>query len=289
MYLPMLKPYFLLTIIVLLSTSLLSSMVWSNELVFKNHGKVVKTLSLEQIEKLIPSKTIMVFEPHELENRVYVGFPVNAFFTEVYGENWKEAEEILFTCSDGYQSSIPSARFKEYPAYLVYGRADKKEFTLINKLQNNEFVKLGPFYLIWDNLRYPELKAEDGEGWPYQVTTIDLINFSDRFPNMSPPKGSSEAVKNGFLAFRNHCMTCHTINGEGGGKSVELNYPASVTEYFKEPWLVRWIDKPTSVRYNTTMPALNPDLKDRETTIGNIIAYLKAMKNNKRKPLSEKH
>lgn len=250
---------------------------------------MVKTLSLEQVEKLIPAKTVMVFEPHELENQEYVGFSINPLFTKVYGEKWKGAEEILFTCSDGYQPSIPSARFKEYAAYLIYGRADKKEFTLVNKLQNNEPVKLGPFYLVWDNLNYPELKAEGGEGWPYQVTTIDLISFSDRFPNMSPPNNSSAAVKSGFLAFRKHCMTCHTINGEGGGKSVELNYPISVTEYFKEPWLMRWIDRPASIRYNTTMPALNPDLKDRETAIKNIIAYLKVMKDNKRKSLPGKN
>jgi mono/diheme cytochrome c family protein len=266
-----------------------SSETLSEEMVFKNHGKVVKTLSLEQIEKLIPAKTVMVFEPHESENREYIGFPVNALFTEVYGEEWKSSEEILLTCSDGYQPSIPCARFKEYPTYLVYGRADKKEFTLVNKLQNNELVELGPFYLVWDNLKHPELKAEGSEGWPYEVTTIELINFSDRFPYMSPPKKSSEAVKNGFLAFRKHCMTCHTINGEGGGKSVELNYPVNVTEYFKESWLTKWIDNPTSIRYNTAMPALNPNSKDRETTIRTIIAYLKAMKDNKQKPLPGKN
>lgn len=266
-----------------------SSETLSKDLVFKNHGKVVKTLSLEQIEKLIPAKMVMVFEPHESENREYTGFPVSALFTEVYGEEWKSSEEILFTCSDGYQPSIPCARFKEYPAYLVYGCADKKEFTLVSKRQNNELVQLGPFYLVWDNLKYPELKAEGGEGWPYQVTTIDLINFSDRFPNMAPPKNSSEAVKSGFMAFHKQCMTCHTINGEGGGKSVELNYPVNVTEYFEESWLARWIDKPTTIKHNTTMPALNPDLKDREKTIRNIIAYLKAMKDNKRKPLPRKN
>lgn len=267
---------------------LLSGTTWSNELIFKDHSKVIKTLSLEQIGKLIPAKTVIVFEPHESENREYVGFPINTLFIEVYGEKWKGAEEILFTCLDGYQPSIPSARFKKYPAYVVYGRADKKEFTLINKLQSNELVQLGPLYLVWDNLNHPELKAEGGEGWPYQVAAIDLISFSDRFPNMAPPKNSSEAVKSGFIAFRKHCITCHTINGEGGGKSVELNYPVNVTEYFEESWLVRWIDKPTTIKHNTTMPALNPDLKDRETTIRDIIAYLKAMKDNKRKPLPGK-
>ncbi|MGH7799846.1 MAG: c-type cytochrome [Thermodesulfobacteriota bacterium] len=95
-------------------------------------------------------------------------------------------------------------------------------------------------------------------------------------------------VKKGFLGFRQYCLACHTINGEGGGKSVELNYPVSVTEYIKESWLIRWIDSPTSIRFNTTMPRLNPKANNRETIIKDIIAYLNEMKNNKRKPLSER-
>lgn len=267
---------------------LLPSTTWSKEIVFKNHGKLIKALTLEQIERIVPATTVTVYEPHESGKRKYKGFPANELFTAVYGEDWKKSEEILFTCSDGYQPSISSGRFKKYPAYLVNSSPDKKEFVLRNKLQNDELVVLGPFYLIWDNLKHPELLAEGGSEWPYQVKAIDLISFTDRFPNMAPPKNSSATVKNGFLSFRTYCMSCHTINGEGGGKSVELNYPASVTEYIKEPWLVKWIDNPTSMRYNTTMPALNPNAKDREITITNIIAYLKTMKDNKRKPVSEK-
>jgi cytochrome c2 len=256
----------------------------SQELVFKKHGEEIKTLSLIQLEKLTPAQTVTIFEPNESENIRYKGFPVNNLLTGIYGDKWKETEEILFTCRDGYQKSIPSTEFEEYPSYLVYTNPDKSEFTLINKPQNNQLVDLGPFYLVWDNISHPELQDEGASNWPYQVTTIDLINFRDRFPNMAPPKNSPMNVKNGFLAFRQYCMACHTINGEGGEKSVELNYPVSVTEYFKESWLIKWIDNPTSVRFNTTMPALNPKLKDRETAIRDIIAYLKAMKDNKRKP-----
>ena len=262
--------------------------VWSQELVFKDHGKLVKKLSLDQLEQLTGSKTLTVYEPHESKDRRYKGFPIGGLLTAVYGERWQSAEEILFTCSDGYQPSIPTIKFETYDGYLVFASPDKEEFTLVNTLQNNELVRLGPFYLVWDNIKYPQLKAEGGSDWAYQVTTIDLISFSDRFPNMAPPGNGSEEAKRGFLSFRKYCMTCHTINGEGGGKSVELNYPANVTEYIKETWLMKWIDKPTSIRYNTTMPALNPDLKDRGKTIKEIIAYLRAMKDKKLEPAPEK-
>jgi cytochrome c2 len=275
------------TILLILTASILLSQVdtsHSQELVFKKHGKEVKTLSLTQLEKLTQAQTVTVFEPSESENRRYKGFPVNNLLTGIYGDEWKETEEILFICSDGYQKSIPSREFQEYPSYLVYTNPDKREFTLLNKLQNNQLVELGPYYLVWDNISHPELQAQGASHWPYQVTTIDLINFRDRFPNMAPPENSPMNVKNGFIAFRQYCMACHTINGEGGKKSVELNYPVSVTEYIKEPWLIKWIDNPTSMRFNTTMPGLNPNAKGRETVIRDIIAYLKAMKNNKRKP-----
>ena len=266
---------------------LLPNPTWPQSLMFKKHGKVIKILSLAELEKLSKPKTVTVFEPHESGNRKYTGFPANDLLTVVYGQSWKNTEEILFTCSDGYQPSIPSMKFKKYKSYLVYASPERREFTLVNELQNNEPVRLGPFYLVWDNVKNPELKSEGGSDWPYQVVSVDLISFSERFPNMASPNNSSEDVKRGFLAFRKYCMTCHTINGEGGGKSVELNYPVSVTEYMKEPWLIRWMDNPTSVRYNTTMPALNPNAEDRELIIKNIIAYLKLMKDNKRKPKSE--
>ncbi|HSE83244.1 MAG TPA: c-type cytochrome [Thermodesulfobacteriota bacterium] len=266
----------------------LSYAVWPQSLIFKNHGRLIKAVSLEELERLVGAETVTVFEPHELENRKYKGLPVNDVLTAVYGESWKGAEEILFTCSDGYQPSIPSVKFKAYDSYLAYASSDNDEFTLVNELQGNEPVQLGPFYLVWNNIKYTELKAEGGSDWPYQVTTIDLINFSDRFPNMAPPEKSSEEVKRGFLSFRKYCMTCHTVNGEGGGKSVELNYPVSVTEYIMEPWLVKWIDNPAGIRYNTTMPALNPDAKDRDRIIKNIIAYLKAMRGKKLEPVFKK-
>jgi len=77
-------------------------------------------------------------------------------------------------------------------------------------------------------------------------------------------------------------MACHTINGQGGGKAPELNYPVSVTEYFKPEYLKQWIDSPASLRYNTTMPALAAEIPEREKVIAEIIAYLTAMKDVKR-------
>jgi mono/diheme cytochrome c family protein len=271
-------------VIISLALFTLNSSAQSGVLVFKRHGNDVKTIPLEKLKKLIPPAKVEVLEPNESQEREYIGFPVNRLLTIVYGDQWKHVDEILFTCKDGYQPSIPTENFIRFNSYLVYDRPDNKEFTLTNKLQGDEFVKLGPFYLIWDDIKFPEVLKIGAVDWPYQITTIDLIDFSDRFPNMAPPENSSDDVKNGFIAFRTYCMSCHTINGEGGTKAQELNYPVSITEYFKEPWLKKWINNPRTIRYNSTMPALDPNLEDRERIIENIISYLKVMKDNKHKP-----
>ena len=56
----------------------------------------------------------------------------------------------------------------------------------------------------------------------YQVTGIEFVRFAERFPQVSLPEDSGESVKRGFVAFRNVCMNCHAINGEGGKKARDL-------------------------------------------------------------------
>ncbi len=261
-----------------------NSSAQSGVLVFKKHGEDFRTIPLAKLKKLIPPLNVDVLEPYESQERKYIGFPLNQLLTTVYGDQWKHVDHILFTCEDGYQASIPTQNFLRFSSYLVYDRADKKEFTLIDKLHGDEIVRLGPYYLIWDDIKFPEVRKIGDVHWPYQITTIDLIDFSHRFPRMAPPANSSHDVKSGFDFFRAYCMTCHTINGEGGKKARDLNYPVNVTEYFKEPWLKKWINNPIDISYNSAMPALDPNAEDREMIIENIISYLKVMKNYKHKP-----
>src|SRR5690606_13586877 len=118
-------------------------------------------------------------------------------------------------------------------------------------------VVLGPYYLVWENLQDLRMREEGAVGWAARIRSIELIKFADRYPKMAPPAEAPKPVREGFLAFRKHCMACHTINGEGGAKGdssqkslLELNYPVSVTEFIKPDWLEKWIDEPRKVRHN---------------------------------------
>ncbi len=256
--------------------------------IFKDHGKIVRAITFEELAKIAPPQPHAIFEPHESAAVTYHGLDFNVLLDAVYGKTWRQAEELLFTCSDGYQPSIPGSRFVQHKSILAFSR-NGGDFELTNKLHNDERVKLDPYYLIWENNKHPELKtASDTGAWPYQVTTVDLINFNDHFPRLAPPASASKQAKAGFVNFRNYCMTCHSINGEGGRVAPELNYPVNITEYYNETMLKKWILDPTSVRYRTLMPAIGRDLKNRSQLVDEIIAYFKAMRDKKQKPAPEK-
>lgn len=254
---------------------------------FRNPNGLVKSLKPEELNALTQQKTLKVFEVHEGRERQYEIYPAQAVFDQVFGSGWRTADEIIFTCQDGYQPGIPVAKFLTYDAYLAVASADNTPFTLSNTLQNHEVVALGPAYLIWDNLKSPVLLDEGASDMPYQIIRIELASFAARFAGMFPPAGASAEARQGFLHFRKYCMACHTINSQGGDKAPELNYPVSVTEYFKPGYLKQWIDNPASLRYNTTMPALAAAIPEREKVIAEIIAYLTAMRDVKRMPPAE--
>ncbi len=250
---------------------------------FSNTGKLVKKSTFSEFTTKPGIMEITVWEPHENKDVTYRGFEANAVFNAIYGEKWRDAEEVLFTCSDGYQPSVPVERFKKHKAYFVFERLDQKSFKVQNRFQNEKDVELGPYYLVWDNRKSDELRKMEARGWPYQVVATDLVKFADKFPKLSPPEKSNQKINDGFIAFRNNCMACHTINGEGGGKAPELNYPTNVTEYFSDTWLNKWMLEPRSIRFNSAMPSFDT-LPDKKDVTANIILYLKAMSKRKIKP-----
>ena len=254
------------------------------DVVFKSRGKVVLAASVAELAKLSAPRDIVVWEPHERKEVTFKAFAADDLLTKVYGADWRKSEEALFTCADGFQPSLPTAEFDAHKGYLAFEREDDPDFSVASA-DNGEKVSLRPLYLIWENIKDASIRKQGTiPGWPYQVTSVDLIRFADRFPRMAPPAGSSADVRRGFFEFRKRCLACHTVNGDGGGKGVELNYPANPTEYWNEAWLKRWITDPRSVRYNTEMHAFDRSGASWERDRDDVIAYLKAMATSKRRP-----
>lgn len=226
-------------------------------------------------------QTVEVVEPHASRPgqpvRIpYLGFPMNALLNRWFGERWKSADtEVVFFALDGYRSAIPAAKLSSLPAFLAFARGDGAPFALDNREQN-EKIALGPYYLIWDNLKAPELQPQGSSAWPYQVTRVELRPAREN-DALRPPDADAETLA-GLADTAAHCLTCHRLRGLGGEK-----YPEDLSTVLCR-WtaadLQRWIDDPSRVRPGTPMPALNrswPEV-ERQQVAGRIVHYLDAIK-----------
>jgi mono/diheme cytochrome c family protein len=248
------------------------------ELGFAKHGEAVTTRTLADLRAAVPKEMVRVYEPYESGEAEFVALPFAMVLDLVYGEAWREEEELLFTCSDGYQPTVPVKRVLEHRAWLAFDRSDEPGFT-IHKRESGEVkrIELAPFYLIWENLDDEKVRSEGDYGWPYQLVGVDLIRTRDRFARMLPPAGAPQSVRDGFAAFRVHCSRCHTINGQGGSIGPELNGAVPSVASRERDWIARRIDDPSRVMEKARMPRLDPQLPQRERVIGDLIAYLEAM------------
>lgn len=223
---------------------------------------------------------ITVIEPHarDAEARVtYVGIPLRAVLERYFADDWSGFQgDIHFLARDRYLAAIAAERARSKDAYLTFARADGGPFVIDNRLQNEADVPLGPFYLVWDNLRQPELRKDSAYGWPYQVVEILLVPVSAYESVL--PKNASPEVRRGFADYKQYCMSCHHIGGIGGRKA-EADMKRLVAGKSDEV-LWRWIDDPQAAKPGTRMPALNVELDQDERTrvIGRIMVFLDTLR-----------
>ena len=247
-------------------------------LAFRRHGQPVASRDLPALRRLARAQTVRVFEPYEQREVEFLALRLDAVLDALYGASWRSEEELLFTCRDGYQPTVPVARVLAHRAWLAFERPDSPDFS-IRKLESGRVqeIPLAPFYLIWENLADETVRAEGDYAWPYQLVGVELIRARDRFPQLAPPADASPAAQRGFREFRIHCSRCHPLNGEGGAIGPELNAAANPAGRRDPAWLRRWIDKPSEIAPNARMEPLNPALPDRGAVLDAIVAYLQAM------------
>ncbi len=253
----------------------------SPTLTFRKNGEVVRMLSRDAINQLKEEiRIVTVDNPTDSKLHTYEGVLLVALLDQVFGKDWKVFDIVKFKTSDGYQPVIPTESVMKGCGLISTA---EKGFQGFQKLQriNGEFVDPGPFFLVWENINNIRSKEDPWLCWPWQITEIELTSIAREYPRSAPRDFKSNAAREGFLAFRQHCIKCHSINGEGGNVGPELNYPTNVTEYWKEDWLARFIADPQSVRANSRMVPFYRDVKDRQETVVSIIEYLRVMKDNK--------
>ncbi|MEI8026668.1 MAG: hypothetical protein WCI18_09995 [Pseudomonadota bacterium] len=254
--------------------AVISSLAWGEKITFKRGGKEVKSLDTTELaQHAVPTK---VFE-HLSETEVtYQAVPFRELLESVYGAHWGEAgEELLFTCVDGYQPSLPLSIFKSNKSFLALSKPgeDFKATTTKDK----KSISLGPTYLIWENLKNLEIREKAGSIWPYQVIAVDLIKFKDHFGKMAPHEKASPLASEGFLIFREKCMSCHKMNGEGAPTGIDLNRPVPKIQMYSPKSFEKWIMEPKTLRPETSMPGLMATDPKAAKHIKPLLKYLESM------------
>jgi mono/diheme cytochrome c family protein len=271
-----------LVAIVFLASSVPS--LGADSLAFSRRGARVAEHDRKALEALSPLETVKVFEFHENRERSYQAIDLKKVFDRVFGPDWRKEDDVVFRCSDGYEPVIPVGDLVRHAVYFAVDAADGAPFEFAPKPPKPGPIRYGGFYLVWKNLGDEALLSEGDRNWPYQVVSVDLVRFADRYPKLAPPARSAKAIREGFALYRTHCVNCHTLNGEGGSASgIELNRPVSVTRYWRREWLLRWIEHPAKVRESAKMPPYMtstthalPKVEERRQ-IEKIVRYLEAM------------
>jgi hypothetical protein len=85
------------------------------------------------------------------------------------------------------------------------------------------------------------LLSEGARNWPYQVIDVSLFEASEAA--LRPP-GFDPALEPGLSSAEANCLTCHQVNGFGGGK-VEGNL-VIVARAMPAAEFVKWALEPSA-------------------------------------------
>jgi mono/diheme cytochrome c family protein len=258
-------------------------------LTFLRDGKVVRTLDLDTLRRSCGARRIELEDPYYERHAVYLACPLGAVLTQGFGApvSRDPGETFFLRARDGYARPATGARLSEDGGFLAFADAEltpsqdagatgslEPRFAPIDRRQ----VDPGPFYLVWTK---PEQRDPERYPWPYQLVQIEAAAFEHEYPHTAPAGLPPDAPAwRGFATFKNQCMSCHSINAEGGKIGPDLNVPRSIVEYRPSEQIKAYVHDPSAFRY-TNMPA---HLNLSPAQLDELIAYFQAMSSRKHDP-----
>lgn len=182
--------------------------------------------------------------------------------------------KIVFECIDGYKPEMPLDLFLKAKPFVAFEDMDAPKGTKWEPIiKDGNEMNAAPFYIVYTSVSEKDARYK----WPYNLVKMYMEPLNKSTIELYPLK--NKKLETGYSLFKNQCLTCHSINGIGGTMGPELNYPKSVTEYWKENELVDYIVNPASFRNKVKMPTLGITKQQSQE----IVDYLKYMSENKKK------
>jgi len=80
-----------------------------------------------------------------------------------------------------------------------------------------------------------------------------------------------EIINQGRIVFKDKCVACHAINGQGGNRGPDLSDTGGRHD---EAWFKKWLENPYSVKPDSTMPQVSLSASE----IDNLKVFLGSLK-----------
>lgn len=239
--------------------------------IYSEHSAVIThKLSIGNIKKQLDIKLLSHISPTYHRPMTYDAVALSDLLTLVNIKN-NEVIEIHFFCKDGYVSKWDG---KPSINELVVALNEHENPHLFNSMNEGKgSLNPEPFYFMTKN-------ADDYKVWPWPSQVYKLAIYNREIRPLYYPRNAEDlaVVMRGYKAFSQYCISCHTINLEGGHIGPELNIPQNITEYHDVDYLRKFIKDASRFRAKSRMMSFT-FLTDKQ--IDDILAYIRYMKEYK--------
>jgi len=225
----------------------------------------VASFDLDELNARIASQDVGLFDPEYGKQKHYRAFPLHDVLRLGLGPGWADdgQADIFFQAIDGYRAVSPVSQVAQDGGFLVFRDLDVEDWEPVGRMQANP----APFYLVWTGANQT---TQHGYPWPWQLALVQLAQFDERYPQVPPKDAAPDSpASRGFALFKQRCVRCHSINGQGGVIGPDLNAPMSILSYRSIDLVKAFIRHPSLYRH-TRMPD-HADLSEQD--LDALIAY----------------
>jgi mono/diheme cytochrome c family protein len=262
---------------------LLSSHVFAqaaSALAFVRDGKS-RSIGRIELAKLCKADRVSIDDPYYGRRKTYLACPLRDVLLDGFGVSADDLAglDVVFRAADGYEKPSPGSIASKDGGWLAFTDADMGtiEAPAWEPIDRRQ-LDPGPFYVVWSGANQHD---SDGYPWPYQLVQVELTSVAKSHPLAVPPgaaAGSAELA--GYDIFKRECISCHSINGQGGKVGPELNVPQSIVDYRPEAQIKQYIRNPVFFRYSAMPP--HEHLSDAD--LDSLVSYFRVMSRNKHDP-----